>query len=146
MQDMLHDMGVRTVQRLARMTVEHVRALACTNLDKSGLLNACRNARAISAAAAVATAGVTDGCQVWVCVCGRGRGGVGGECVLELVSVAVSGFVCMCCVLACVVVCVGICVCVYVCVCACVCVSVCMSVYVCVCVCVCVRVTVCVCV
>ena len=45
LQDILFDRGIRSLTQLASMSVEHVRALPCSNIDKTVLLNASRSAR-----------------------------------------------------------------------------------------------------
>jgi len=45
MQDLLFERGIRTLRQLASLSVEHVRALPCSNGDKTALLNASRTAR-----------------------------------------------------------------------------------------------------
>ena len=59
---MLFDMGVCTRGHLAKMSVEHVRSLSCSNADKTALINATRTARQrIASATSGAGAGGTDG-------------------------------------------------------------------------------------
>ena len=45
LQDLLFDRGVRTSRQLSNMSVEHVRAMPCTNSEKTALLHASRSAR-----------------------------------------------------------------------------------------------------
>ena len=58
LQDMLFDMGVRTRGQLAKMSIEHVRTLSCSNADKTALINATRTARQRIASAASSTFGL----------------------------------------------------------------------------------------
>ena len=59
---MLFDMGVCTRGHLAKMSIEHVRSLSCSNSDKTALINATRTARQrIAGATSGAGAGGTDG-------------------------------------------------------------------------------------